>query len=253
MPDLDGKVVIITGGATGIGRGISQTLAVQGARVAIVQPDAQQAIAAAKEIVGAAGFQADIRRFDEVRRMVDEVVVNFGGIDALVNNAAVTGPAALGRFETMPLEQTDNLVDTNLKGCIWCSQLAAQWMIAAGHGGGIVHIASVGAFAAQQMAAVYCATKAAQVALTKAMALELAEHGIRVNAVAPGDILTERNAAIVEEMKMAGVATQMMRQTPLGRRGSPREIGDAVAFLLSDKASFITGSTLTVDGGFMTY
>jgi NAD(P)-dependent dehydrogenase (short-subunit alcohol dehydrogenase family) len=111
----------------------------------------------------------------------------------------------------------------------------------------------VGAFAAQELASIYCASKAAQSSLTQSMALELAPHGIRVNAVAPGDILTDANAGIVADLKTMGATGKYLRVTPLGRRGSPDDIGNAVAFLVSDEACFITGAVLRVDGGFLTY
>jgi NAD(P)-dependent dehydrogenase (short-subunit alcohol dehydrogenase family) len=126
-------------------------------------------------------------------------------------------------------------------------------MVALGRPGNIVHIASVGAFAAQELASVYCASKAALVSLAKSMALELAPHGIRVNAIAPGDILTGASANVTVDLKALGATGLYWRRTPLGRRGDPADIGEAVAFLASDAARFITGSVLTVDGGFLTY
>ena len=114
-------------------------------------------------------------------------------------------------------------------------------------------IASVGSFAAQENASIYCASKAALSMLAQAMALELAPHGIRVNGVAPGDIATLASMNIRADLKHLGATGKYLRQTPLGRRGAAEEIGEAVAFLLSDRASFITGETLKVDGGFLTY
>jgi NAD(P)-dependent dehydrogenase (short-subunit alcohol dehydrogenase family) len=111
----------------------------------------------------------------------------------------------------------------------------------------------VGAFAAPEYASVYCATKAAIVSLAQGMALELAQYGIRVNCVAPGDILTEANADIVNDLKDSGATGRYLRATPAGRRGSPEEIGYAVAYLASDEANFVTGTTLRVDGGFLAY
>ena len=141
----------------------------------------------------------------------------------------------------------------NLKGVFHCSQAVARHMVAANIRGSIVHISSVGAFAAQEYASVYCATKAAIVSLAQGMALELAQYGIRVNCVAPGDILTEANADIVNDLKDRGASGRYLRVTPVGRRGSPEEIGGSVAYLASDEASFVTGTTLRVDGGFLTY
>jgi NAD(P)-dependent dehydrogenase (short-subunit alcohol dehydrogenase family) len=111
----------------------------------------------------------------------------------------------------------------------------------------------VGAYRAQENAAVYCATKAGQVMLTQGMAIELAPYGIRVNCIAPGDINTETSANAVREVKVSGASGRFLRLTPVGRRGTPEEVGRAVAFLASDDASFITGTTLLVDGGFLAY
>lgn len=199
-----GQVIIVTGGATGIGKGISQILSSEGARVGIVQPDIEQARAAADAIDGAKPFGADISDIDQVRTMVESAAREFGRIDGLVNNASVTGLPATGKFIDMAADQVNRILDVNVKGTIWCSQAIARYLVVSGHGGSIVHIASVGAFAAQEFASVYCATKAAQVSLTKSMALELAAYGIRVNAIAPGDILTESSANVTAELRASG-------------------------------------------------
>lgn len=250
---LKGQVILVTGGATGIGLGICTALAAQGAKLAIVQPAWQQAQQAAASFADSRGFAADISDPLQVEAMVDAVVSEFGHLDGLVNNASITGEAAIGSFATMPRNQVDRIIDTNLKGTIWCSQSVARILIATKRPGCIVHIASVGAFAAQEMAAAYCASKAAQVSLAQSMALELAPHHIRVNAVAPGDILTETNADTGDRVQQMGGSGKYLRQTPLGRRGLPSDVGHAVAFLFSPDAAFITGTTLKVDGGYSAY
>lgn len=244
LHNLKDQVAIVTGGATGIGLGIADVLRARGALVAVVQPEISENDAA---------FQADIADPDQVDRMADAVFQRFGRIDILVNNASLTGKPSVASFLECSREQLDRIVDVNLKGTYYCSQRVARRMISTNTSGRIVHIASVGAFAAQEYCSAYCATKAAQVSLAQTMAIELAPHGIRVNAVAPGDILTSRSHHIVDELMEQGASGRYVRNTPLGRRGTPREIGEVVAFLVSDEASFITGTTVTVDGGFLSY
>jgi NAD(P)-dependent dehydrogenase (short-subunit alcohol dehydrogenase family) len=250
---MQASVAIVTGGATGIGRGIATVLSEHGVRVAIVQPTLEQAESGAASIPNAIGLAADIRDADAAEAMVASTESRLGPVDLLVNNAALTGLPAVGAFLTSGRRHVDDLIDVNLKGTVWCSQSVARRMVAAGRPGNIIHIASVGAFAAQEMASIYCATKAAVAMLAQCMALELAPHRIRVNAVAPGDILTEASADITSEVKARGATGQYVRRTPLGRRGTPREIGEVVAFLASEQARFITGETIRVDGGFLTY
>jgi NAD(P)-dependent dehydrogenase (short-subunit alcohol dehydrogenase family) len=233
---LADRVYIVTGGATGIGAGIVRVLESYGARTAIFQPE-----------------NCDVRDPEAVERGVAEVEARFGRIDGIVNNAALTGLPAASAFLSVTPAHVDEVLAVNVKGPVYCSQAVARRAIAAKRPASIVHITSVGAFAAQEHASIYCASKAALTALTQSMALELAPHGIRVNAVAPGDIETPASARIVADLRGQGSSGRYIRQTPLGRRGTPEEIGEAVAFLLSDKASFTTGATLLVDGGFLSY
>lgn len=252
---LSGKVALVTGGATGIGFATVKVLAERGARVAIAQLEGARGLEAVERLgsPSVAGFQVDLRDRGSIQRCVKAVAESWGHIDILVNNASITGKAALRKFVDITPEHLDLLVDTNLNGTVYCSQAVAKQMIASGRGGSIIHVSSVGAFAAQENASLYCATKAAQVMLAKAMAIELAPHGIRVNCVAPGDIHAETSAKAVDEVKSSGATGNFLRMTPMGRRGSPEEVGRAIAFLASDDASFITGSTLLVDGGFLAY
>jgi len=252
---LSGKVAIITGGGTGIGFGVAKVLVEKGARVALAQPQLEQAANALKHLgkENAMGLALDVRDPLAAAGAVRAVVGAFGGIDILVNNAAVTGRAALASVLSCPQGHVDQIVDTNLKGAFYCSQAVANWMVNAGRHGSIVHISSVGAYAAQELASLYCATKAGVVSLAQSMALELAPYGIRVNAVAPGDINTESNANAAADVKLAGATGRYLRTTPLGRRGLPADIGNAVAYLVSDEASFVTGATLLVDGGYLAY
>ena len=257
---LQDKAVIITGGGTGIGWGIAQSCAREGARVVLAQRPEDIHIAEEKVAeLKAAGHSAlaigcDITRRDQVRDMVASTVAAFGRLDVMINNAALTGSSA----EVRPfLEETDEhwrkLIDVNLNGAFICTQEAAFQMVSQGGGGGIISISSVAQYAAQESATPYGAAKAGLDGLTKGAALELAAHNIRVNLVAPGDILTESSADIAQQVTSAGGTGGYLRRTPLGRRGNPSEIGDVVAFLASDEASFVTGATWLVDGGFLSY
>ncbi len=253
---LTGRVAIVTGGGTGIGRAISERFIADGASVVIAQRRIEKGEEVAATLRGrganAVAIHVDISDRRQVRRLVDETLSHFGGIDILVNNASMTGLAALAPFLECPDELINGVIDINLKGTIICSQEAAKEM--AGRGGGaIIHISSVAAYAAQEGATVYCATKAALEGLTRAMALELSPYGIRVNCIAPGDILTESNEMIEQDMKRKGVSGRYFRQIPLGRRGAPEEVAAAAAFLASDEASYVQGATLLVDGGFLIY
>lgn len=252
---LEGKTAVVTGGGTGIGMGISRSFAEAGAKVVIVQSTLEKAQRAADEL-RAEGHSvlpvgADISRRGLVQKVVADAIKEFGAIDILVNNAALTGSKVSGGFLDFPDELLDRTIDVNLKGTFIMSQEAARAMV--GRGGSIIHISSVGAYAAQEGAAIYCATKSALFGLTKTMALELGRHNIRVNAIAPGDIRTETSENIVSEKKERGFSDDYLRKIPLNRRGEPVEIGATAVFLASDDSSYITGETIVVDGGFLIY
>lgn len=252
---LSGKVAIITGGGTGIGLGIAEVLAGMGVKLTLAQRRIELAQKAAKDLNGSVilPLGIDIADRNSIVRMVNATMARFGRIDILVNNASITGMSAIVPILECAPSKVDEIVDVNLKGTFYCSQLVAKQMVMQGDGGSIVHITSVGAYAAQEFASLYCATKAAQVSLAQAMALELASFKIRVNCVAPGDIYTETSATITEDKSKVGASGRYTRVTPMGRRGSVQDIGHAVAYLVSDEASFVTGTTLVVDGGFLAY
>lgn len=251
---LFGRVAIVTGGGTGIGLGISKALSANGATIVLVQKDRTGLQDAASSIAPSTlATVADISNREQVFSLVGWIEQRLGRIDILINNAAVTGKPAVHSFLDCSQQQLDTIVDTNLKGTYYCSQAAAQSMIRTKTKGSIVHISSVGAYAAQEQASMYCATKAAVVSLARSMALELAPHHIRVNAIAPGDILTSQSSSAFNDVLESGGTGKYFRGTPLGRRGTPEDIGNAAAYLVSDEASFVTGATLLVDGGFLSY
>lgn len=252
---LKDKVAVVTGGGTGIGMGISRSLAEAGAKVVVAQSTIEKAERAADELRSEGhdvlAVAVDISRRDLVQKLVAATMERFGAIDILVNNAALTGSKVSEHFLELSDELLERTIDVNLKGTFIMSQEAARVMV--GRGGSIIHISSVGAYAAQEGASVYCATKSALFGLTKTMALELAPHNIRVNAIAPGDIRTETSENVVGEKEERGFSGDYGRKIPLNRRGEPVEIGTTAVFLASDDSSYITGETIIVDGGFLIY
>ena len=248
---LDGKVALVTGAQQGIGRGIALAFAEAGADVAVNWLDDE---AAARDVAASVAghnrraitIRADMARLDEVREMVDAVVAEFGGIDILVNNAGV-----FPRVDFLEMQESDwdFVHDVNLKGAVFCAQAAAKAMIAAGRPGAIVNLASGAAFRGSPRGVHYVASKGGVVSMTKQMALELAPHRIRVNAIAPGLTDTAQPRYGSTEAEIA----EMAAANPLGRIATPEDIARAALFLASDDAGFVTGHTLHVNGGSYLY
>jgi 3-oxoacyl-[acyl-carrier protein] reductase len=245
MIELDGKVALVTGGSRGIGRAIALRLATQGADVAFTYQSnaaAAAATAADLEALGRRGLavQADAADGTSAEAAVKAVLDAFGRVDILVNNAGITRDDLIMR---MSADAWNDVIDTNLSGAFWMTKAITRPMLKA-RGGRIINITSVSGQAGQTGQANYSAAKAGLIGLTKATARELASRGITVNAVAPGFVLTELTQDLPEALQ-----AQITERTPLGRFGTPEEIAQAVAFLASDDAAYITGQVLAVDGG----
>lgn len=246
---LTAKVALVTGAARGIGRAIAEVYAEHGASVVLGDIDGGGAEAVASEIRSlglhdAIGLQLDVTDPESAQRAVETSVKRFGRIDVLVNNAGVLVACAILDF---PLEDWRRVFRVNMEGPLLCSQAAARQMIRQGGGGCIINIASAAANKADREHAAYSASKAALIAFTRILALELGEHGIRANAVLPGatdtEMLREVSAA-VPNLREALVA-----RTVLGKVASPRDQANAALFLASDMAAHITGEYLVVSGG----
>ncbi len=241
-----GPRIIVTGGATNIGRAISETFLNDGGRVVVGQPDPAVA-APLLERYGdrVHALPVDVGDPVQCRTFVDAAVAWLGGLDALVNNAAITGPAVVSALADVTPEDFTRLMQVNLGGVVFCSQAAVPHLRAAG-GGAIIHLSSVNALRPQRGAMLYAATKAGVSSLAQSMGTELAVDGIRVVAVAPGDIRTPESDQMPTDPRnraAAGLA-------PLGI-GEPRDIGEVVAFLCSPRAKYVTATTWLVDGGWI--
>lgn len=246
---LSGKVAIVTGGAAGIGKGIALGLAEAGADIVIADIDKVTAHETATKIEAlgrrALIVQVDISRKDQVEAMIAQAG-EFGRIDILVNNAGIEYITPL--LEVSEAEW-DRTLTINLKGMFLCSQAVAKVMIADQGGGKIVNLGSVAAVTPPKREPHYAASKGGVHALTKQLALELAEYRINVNAVAPGSI---RNGLSTRHSLADPVRAEQVRQSiPWGRVGTPRDVANAVLFLASDEADYITGVVLPVDGGIL--
>ena len=242
---LDGKAALVTGASRGIGRAIALRLAAEGARVAINYAGNVKAAEEVKASVEAAGgtallCQADVADSAAVEAMIAEVVKAFGSLDILVNNAGITRDGLLLRMKD---EDFDAVVDTNLKGVFYCTKAAAKIMMKKRRGR-IVNMASVVGLVGNAGQANYAAAKAGILGFSKSVARELASRGITVNMVAPGFIGTDMTAGLPESVK-----EKMLEDIPLGRMGEPEDVAEAVLFLVSDQASYITGQVVNVDGG----
>lgn len=239
------KSALVTGASRGIGRSIALQLAEEGYNVAVNYAGSKEKAEAVVEEIKAKGvdsfaIQANVADADEVKAMIKEVVSQFGSLDVLVNNAGITRDNLLMRMKE---QEWDDVIDTNLKGVFNCIQKATPQMLRQ-RSGAIINLSSVVGAVGNPGQANYVATKAGVIGLTKSAARELASRGITVNAVEPGFIVSDMTDALSDELK-----EQMLTQIPLARFGQDTDIANTVAFLASDKAKYITGQTIHVNGG----
>ncbi|MBU5334063.1 3-oxoacyl-[acyl-carrier-protein] reductase [Anaerocolumna aminovalerica] len=242
---LKNKVALVTGASRGIGRAIALTLAGYGAIVIInycgSKEKAEEIVNQIKENGGTAiAYQADVADFEAVKTMFSDITKEYGRIDILVNNAGITKDNLILK---MSEEEFDAVINTNLKGVFNCLKQASRIMLKQKEGR-IINISSISGVVGNPGQANYCAAKAGVIGITKSLAKELGSRGITVNAVAPGYINTDMTAVLKDDLK-----EKVTELIPLKRLGEVEDIAETVAFLASDKASYITGQTIQVDGG----
>jgi glucose 1-dehydrogenase len=247
---LNGKVAIVTGGNSGIGKAIALGLAKSGANIVIdyiADPDATNLLE--RDIVAlgdkAIGVDADVSRIDELQKLVDAAVAAFGRVDVMVNNAGVETRTSI--LDTTEL-QYDKVLSINLKSAFFGTQIAAKQMIKQGGGGRIINITSVHEDWPMPGNTAYCLAKGGMRMLTRTAGVELAPHGILVVGVGPGAVATPIN---LPTMKDPALMAKLDAAIPLGRMAQPEEIANVVAFLASDAASYLTATTIFADGGIM--
>lgn len=246
--DLTGRVALVTGASSGLGVRFAEVLAGEGAAVALIARRADR-LAAVKARIEATGgralaIAADVRDRAAMARAFDAAEKTLGTVTILVNNAGV---AHAHRAVEMPEEEWRRVIGTDLDAVFLCAQEAARRMLAAGKGGAIVNIASVLGFGVAKGTAAYAVAKAGVIQLTRALGLELAFKGIRVNAIAPGWIVTELN----RDYLLSEQGAAIKREIPVGRFGEERDLDGALLLLVSDAGRFIAGTTIVVDGGQM--
>lgn len=254
--DLTGKTIIVTGGTVGIGFGITSRLAEAGAQVVVANRDVEEATKALEELTQK-GFKvkavkADISQEEDVKKLIDEAVSLFGGLDILVNDAGIFPLAPLSELTS---ELFDKIIAINLRGVFLTMKYASELMIKQGRGGKIINITSIDAIHPSSVGlAAYDASKHGVWGFTKNAALELAKHNIWVNAIAPGGIMTHGVAVMQSGGKPISVERNPeppKMEIAMGRMGVPDDIGKVALFLASDMSSYMTGTQIVVDGGYL--
>lgn len=244
---FEGKVAVVTGAASGIGLNTAQLLAAGGAYVYLADIDnrAEKAASEIREAGGQAeGYQVDVSKIAEVRQMIETAGKRWGKIDILINNAGISGRGAIDKLSE---EYWDRVMGINVKSMFLCSQAAFNYLKAA-QKPSIVNTASIAGHRAHPFSGAYGPSKGAVIAFTRELAMEWAQYGIRVNAVAPGLIETGMTKAKYADLQVAKARSEYV---PLGRIGQPEDIAKAILFLASTDADYITGQVLTVDGGML--
>jgi 3-oxoacyl-[acyl-carrier protein] reductase len=247
MPLLENKKILVTGGTRGIGAGVVRTAMAEGAEVAFIfQQNVEMANDLSRELTAqnpgrrCLPFQCDVANTEDTREKIKAIISEFGRVDALVNNAGITRDAVLGR---MRREQWDAVIDTNLGSMFNVTQPVVLQFVKQ-RAGSIVNMTSVAGIFGSTAQTNYAASKGGIIAFTKALSKELAEHGVRVNAIAPGFIETEMVSVMTEER-----LKYMQSQIPVGRFGTAEDVAHLVCFLISDRSSYITGQVIQIDGG----
>lgn len=242
---LEGRVALVTGSSRGIGEAIALRLAQEGAKVAVNYHTGEEAAARVVEAIAASGgdavsIGADVSREDQVNTLVKRVLEHWQKLDILVNNAGITRDRLLLRMSS---QDWDEVLNVNLRGAYMCTRAALPHMVRRRHGR-IVNVSSVVGLSGNPGQANYAASKAGLIGLTKAVAREVASRNITVNAVAPGYIVTDMVQNLPEEVQKS-----VLGHIPLARFGAPEDVAEAVAFLCSDGAGYITGQVIGIDGG----
>jgi len=249
---MNEKVALITGASSGIGRATAKAFAAKGASVVLAARRQEELDSLLAEVEGGGGkataIKTDVSSAHDVEQMVAHAVATFGRLDYAVNNAGIEGRIA--NIVDLPEDDWDKVLDINLKGNYLCLRYEARAMLDGGRGGSIVNIGSVNSFLGFGGGAAYVASKHGQVGLTTSASAELAPHGVRVNIVCPGFVDTPMHQRIRGIIGDEIFDTALVPQVHIRRVGKPEEIAASILFLCSDEASFITGTTLTPDGGF---